>query len=320
MKAGQRKERYKKFIAISKAPVFFRAWWLDAVAGAGNWDAVFAGKGENLSAVMPYVIHKKGAFTFLGHPPLTPYLGPWLLYPAGQKADTRAGFEIQSIEMLSRALPRHHKALFSLFPKTENGLGWHWTGYTLTPRYTYVLPQPENDAEDMLWAGYKGDVRRQINKARKNIVTEYGADITPLYSLLHSTFKRKQKSMPVSQGMLTTLWEQIRKNDAGYLLYARHVDHGIISGMMVVEDDYYSYYLVGGNHARYLTHGAAPLLMHRALLNSFNKQLDFNFEGSMYPDIARFFRSFGAYAQPYLQIRKTSSFILKLIQCMKWKG
>jgi len=321
VKDPQRRARYQQFVEAAQAPLFLNAWWLDIMAGAGLWDAAFAEKGASLTGVMPYVKHKKGRFTFLGHPPLTPYLGPWLYYPPGQKLSSRYSYHAKIVAMLTENLPRYHKALFSASPLWEDGLPLIWNGFSLAPRYTFILnpPQPTgNDApEELLFSAYEGAIRRQINKARKALTIEQADTPDVLFHLLQHTFKRKQKALPVSEKKLHQLWRALRARDSGYLIQARHETHGVVAAMLIVTDNHYHYYLLGGNHTQWLHLGGASFLMHHAITTACRKGLPFNFEGSMYPDIARFFRSFGAEARPYIQYRRVNALLLKLVNCIK---
>ena len=83
---------YYQICINHKLPLFFQSWWLDATAGENNWDVVIYKKSNEIFGVLPYFL-KKWGFSFLGIPPFTQHLGPWLIYPKGQKNNTKLSFE-----------------------------------------------------------------------------------------------------------------------------------------------------------------------------------------------------------------------------------
>ncbi len=68
-------------------PIFFQAWWLDAVA-PGSWGEVVIEKGGKIHARLPYVLQRKHGLTLLTMPPLTQTFDPWLSWP-----QTRGGIQ-----------------------------------------------------------------------------------------------------------------------------------------------------------------------------------------------------------------------------------
>jgi lipid II:glycine glycyltransferase (peptidoglycan interpeptide bridge formation enzyme) len=64
------------------------------------------------------------------------------------------------------------------------------------------------------------------------------------------------------------------------------------------------YYLFGGMDEAYGDSGAKSLLFWKAINMASEKNLTFNFEGSMIPGVERFFRSFGGELTPVYYIYK----------------
>ena len=56
------KSLYKDYSEKEYLPIFFQPWWLDALAGQENWEAVVAKKNDEIIGVMPYSISKNFFF------------------------------------------------------------------------------------------------------------------------------------------------------------------------------------------------------------------------------------------------------------------
>ena len=74
-------------------PIFFQPWWLDATAGKQNWGVAIYEKSNEVFGVLPFFYKNKTIFKFLGLPLFSQHLGPWLIYPKGQKNNTKLAFE-----------------------------------------------------------------------------------------------------------------------------------------------------------------------------------------------------------------------------------
>ena len=74
------KEKYRLLSEKEESmPLFLRAWWLDAVCGVDNWGVSIVEKGGRIEAALPYFIDTKLGMKYLIQPPLTQFLGPWLI-------------------------------------------------------------------------------------------------------------------------------------------------------------------------------------------------------------------------------------------------
>lgn len=71
------------------------------------------------------------------------------------------------------------------------------------------------------------------------------------------------------------------------------------------------YYIAGGYNNSDKKGEAMSFLLWRGILLAKEKNLTFDFEGSMVPGIAEFFRSFGSEASTYYQVVKVQSSLLR---------
>ena len=84
-------------------PFFFQPWWLDATAGKNNWGVAIYEKSNEVFGVLPFFIKIKRIFKFLGLPIFSQHLGPWLIYPKGQKNNTKLAFEKEVLTNLNQS-------------------------------------------------------------------------------------------------------------------------------------------------------------------------------------------------------------------------
>lgn len=84
------KKYYEGFCKNHQLPIFYQPWWLDCLAGENNWDVAIYKKSNEIFGVLPYYQKNKIGFKFLGLPILSQHLGPWLIYPEGQKKQYQA--------------------------------------------------------------------------------------------------------------------------------------------------------------------------------------------------------------------------------------
>ena len=83
------------------------------------------------------------------------------------------------------------------------------------------------------------------------------------------------------------------------------------SSIYVVWDSKTAYYLMGGGDPVLRTSGATSLLLWEAIKDASLQGKTFDFVGSMFEPIDRFFRGFGAVQKPYMQISKANGKLIK---------
>lgn len=292
-------------------PLFFRAGWLDTVA-PGQWDVALIEKGGELFAALPYVCYSRWGFRVIDMPALTPYLGVWMRYPEGQKEGTRLSFEKEIMFALIEQLPDYSYFRQNLLPGISNGLPFHWKGFRQTSRYTYVLEHPIHP--ETAYEALQQNIRRQIRKAEDSMTVTPAEEeeIDMLYELKKQAYATKEQHLPVSRVYLKNIFEYCRQNECGTLLKAASgtTVHAMI---LLVWDHKTCYYLFGAANPDHKNSGAMSLLMWKGIQIAADKNLEFNFEGSMVESVERFFRSFGAKQQHYLQVDKYNSFVYKVL-------
>ena len=293
-----------------EVPLFLQYDWMTCVAKEQQWDVALVGSKNDVQAFMPYFKKRKLKFEIITVPPLTPYMGPWIHYPEGQKEATRLSYEKKLMEELIDQLPKTDKFIQYFHPAVTNWLPFYWRDYQQSTRYTYVI----DDLSDSktLYQNLQGNIRREISKAEKSLSISECDTVSVLHDLKQKDYQVKGQEINYSSAYFNRVYAKLKEKDACKAWIASE-DGKPVASLLLAWDADSAYYLAGAVDPNNKNTGAMSLLMWTAIQFSAGVTNQFNFEGSMVEPIERFFRSFGAKQTPYFEIRKTNSRLLKLL-------
>ena len=304
------KKYYEGFCKNHQLPIFYQPWWLDCLAGENNWDVAVYRKSNEIFGVLPYYHKNKIGFKFLGLPILSQHLGPWLIYPDGQKNNTKLAFEKEALSFLINQLPKANISVIKLHHSIQNILPFVWNGFRSSVKYTYILKDIHKKETNLL-ENLSSNTRKNIKKAEKTLEVFESEDVTKLYELINMTFLRQNLSIPYSKDILKSLFAISKSNGSSKILMAKD-DHGNIhSGILLVWNKKTVYYLVGGSDPVFRKSEAMTLIMWESVKFASSFAQEFDFEGTMVESIERFIRGFGATQHPYYQLSKVKPSFLK---------
>jgi hypothetical protein len=287
---------YRTFAGQRELPLFCQPWWLDITAGADNWDALISKHADGtVQAVWPFGKKKQLGFTRIFLPAYTPYLGPQLFYPDQLNEYEHRSFEHKVIEDLLSRLPKARDIRFKWTVGYDNWMPFYWQGFEQTTRYTYISKPIASEEEQL--RTLKNSVRRQIKKAEAELEVQESADVTSVLRLYESSLEQQAAGHAADEGLLRKLHDKITEHQSGTILEARSGEE-VVAALYLVWDQEQMYYLYGGQDIKSKDSGAKTYLFWKALRMASERQLTFNFEGSMIPGVERFFRGFGAVLQP----------------------
>jgi Acetyltransferase (GNAT) domain len=279
--------------------IFQQPWWLDAVA-PGHWAEVTCERDGRTVARLPYVVRGRPRLRMLTQSTMTQTLGPWV----ERTSDGPAGLarEHELLAELEAALPPAQAFSQQFGPTIRNALPFHWAGYRVEVRYTYRLD--DLSSTDELWGGLRGNIRREIRKARKRVEVVEDLGVDRFHDVLSKTYARQGLPTPRSVAELERLEVACARHGAGVMLFARDDAHRLHAAVWVVWDEQAAYYLLAGAEPGLRTSGASSLLVWEAIMRAREHTDVFDFHGSMVQPIERFFRSFGARQTPYLSVTR----------------
>jgi Acetyltransferase (GNAT) domain len=283
--------------------IFQQPWWLDAVA-PGRWEEATVERDGRVVARLPFAVRGRRRFRVLTMPPLTQTLGP-ALERSDAKATHALGEELALLAELEAALPPADGFVQQFSPAVLNALPFYWAGYRLELQYTYRLEGLSSEAD--LWDGLRGNIRREVRKARTRVEVRDDVGLDRFYAVWAKTFARQGLAPPASLAQLARLDAACAARGARALLSAHDERDQIHAVAYVVWDPRAAYYLLGGADPELRTSGASSLLMWEAIMRARSVTDVFDFEGSMLQSVERFFRAFGGRQAPYLRVSRWSA-------------
>jgi Acetyltransferase (GNAT) domain len=295
--------------------IFQQPWWLDAVA-PGQWGEVTCEHDGRVVARLPFVVRGRRRLRMLTQSRLTQTLGPWV-EPSGARPARALGREHELLAELEAKLPAAAAFSQQFSPVMRNALPFFWAGYRLEVRYTYRLEGL--GSPDALWDGLRGNVRREIRKARRHLDVMEDLGVDRFYDVLSKTYERQGIPAPRTLAEIERLEEAVARRKAGAMLFARDRTRRIHAVAWVVWDKNAAHYLLAGADTELRRSGASSLLLWEAILRAREVTNVFDFHGSMLPSVERFFRAFGGRQTPYLNVtRMNPAFRMALTARSGW--
>ena len=282
--------------------IFQQPWWLDAVA-PGRWGEATCEHDGRVVGRLPYVVRGRPRLGMLTQSSLTQTLGPWV-EPSSARPARALAREHELLGELEAQLPRASAFSQQFSPAVLNALPFYWAGYHLEVRYTYRLEGL--GSTDALWDGLRGNVRREIRKARRRVEVVDDLGLDRFYDVLSKTYIRQRIPTPHSLAELERLEAACARRGAGATLFARDDVGRVHAVAWAVWDRHAAYYLLAGGEPHLRNSGAGSLLVWEAIMRARAVTDIFDFHGSMLQPVERFFRAFGGRQTPYLSVTRMS--------------
>lgn len=300
------KDSYREFCNNVYVPIYSKPWWMDAVCGPDHWDVWLYEKGGKIWAAMPYFIEQRKSFRYITKPLLTQNNGIIFSYPENPafKRSSRQAFEEDVIEHACRFIrnlgidvyEQQYHYTFSYW------LPFFWNHYTAVTRVTYVIEDTSNI--DRVWDDITSKCRSVIRKGQKNAIFKSDLDKKIFYMEHEKIFARQGLKCPFSYEFWERLYLACRKNHAGKIIYAE-TSHGEIASLLfLVWDEQSIYHLLGGNIPGFQNLDTYSALTWEAIKFASERNLRYDFEGSVIKRISKSFREFGGEPKRYYRIRK----------------
>jgi hypothetical protein len=176
-----------------------------------------------------------------------------------------------------------------------------WKKFKVVPRYTYVLDL--DSSVDDIRSGMSAERRNDINKAsRDGLVVRQIDDFKIVKSLVFKTLSRQD--LAVDEVYLDRVLFEFANKDNCFA-FAAFRENIPIAVSFCICDSRTAYYLLGGYDDKNKHHGAGAMAVWEAIKHAQSLGLkQFDFEGSMVPQIERYFRGFGGQLTPFYRVNK----------------
>ena len=295
------KERYSEWVAKQEyVPLSMHPWWLDAVCAGKGWDVLLVeDEQKQILGAMPYLLRKRAWFKYIVMPPLSQSGGIWVTPEV--TADRWKTAEVcrrfkEQLDAMGLAYYYQQYIPGSLCVDAMHGLG-----FKTKERVTYRVEDLSD--LDTLIASFSKNKRRQLQKSL-SLHVEKTMDIEEFWRFHSRCLESRKRRCSYSREFLLVLERKARRLNQCEIISICNADGQPYAAALLVWDKRYMYYLVPTYDAAFGESGASALLVLEAMKLAREKQVHFDFEGSMERGIANHYKQFGSTRTIYFGVEK----------------
>ncbi len=274
-------EKYNHCIANSlQSRIYAFSWYLDCVSE--NWEVLVQ---DDYKAVMPLPVKKKFFISYITQPFFTQQLGVFSIEKLSQSC----------IELFIKNIPKRHiRIALQLNAANE------FKSKKLVAKQNYLLPL--NSDYQTLRRRFSKGRKSAITKAEKQqlIVEEIGFE--ELLSLSKKYYSFEKIGDKEYKKLVDLVAVAAKKNRVKVIGVTD--ENQLEGGAVFLFDAHRITYLFSAVSSKGRTLQIPSLLLNYIIKNNANSSLVLDFEGSGIPNIASFFKSFGAKTESYFLFRK----------------
>jgi hypothetical protein len=267
---------------------------MQALGGEARRTGVY--KKDKLVAGLAALVQKRGLFTHLETPALTPHTG-LLFAPLESKGPAKIEAERQrTSELLIDHLQKNYDHLhLTHAPALSDMRPFSWADWQVSVRYTYRMDLSDLDA---LWQRVERRTRTAIRKAEKLGFRLLPTDDLDLFAELYNKiYARQQKAPPIAVSTTQRFVAAVLAAGLGRAFSATSSAGDTAALVVFVEQGDTAYAWVAGADPAFNSTGATSLLYWKYF--EMSQQAHFDFVGANIPSIAFFKRGLGGDLLPY---------------------
>lgn len=271
--------QYDKCIADSSCSLIYAySWYLDIVAK--NWDVLVLGDYE---MVMPLTHRRKYCILYIFHPPWVQQLGVFSAVEIKQDI----------IRKFLKAIPRKFKLVDILF--NYNNL---FSNKYLSKRDNFILKM--NPPYEVVYDGYNKLRKRSLIKAKKlNLIISRANNANLLINLFKKNRGAELKKNERDYELLKQLVLTGIEKHCVEILHVEDNNNKLLGGIVFFETKNRIIYLFSAVNSAGRESQAITYIIDYVIRKNCEKDIILDFEGSMIPNIAKFFKSFGSVHENY---------------------
>jgi Mor family transcriptional regulator len=248
------------------------SWYLDAVSGQ-SWDALIL---DDYAAIFPLPVKRKFFVSMVYQPFFTQQLGLFV----------RDAATLTLLPDFLKAIPRKflrvylHLNAANVLPEAARRLTHQ---VALNTDYSYIYNH------------YSSVVVKNLKRiANQGMVAESSADVYTFIRFMQDQLGSKLSDLaPGDMRKLETLLLEVLERKKGFIRYALDKDGNRIAGTCIVRSNNRCIYLLAASTNAGKKKSGMTFLIDSVFQELAGKDIVFDFEGSMIPGIARFYKNFG---------------------------
>ena len=282
---------------------------METVCEGKHWDVLLVENNGRIDGALPYLTGKRFGLRFILQPQLTQFCGPWFNHP---KDEDSSAFERRVGDELARQLENLHIALFlqHFAPTITDCQPFLQKGYQLNPRITYrfdPIPNPE-----VLPTLAAKDRRRGIDAVREAYQIDKTVGVDEFVDFHIGYWERRSGKDLLSRNFLSRIITTALGRQQALLYGLRDPDGHLMAARFVVFDSHCAHSLLSALHPEALRN-SMTVLTWEIISDLYSRTKIYDFEGSMDPGIAHFYRSFGSTKTTYYEITRCRPRLLKYL-------
>jgi len=295
----QDRKKYDEIVKESGS-IFNTTRWLKLFEDRIKFFGIY--ENEKIKGGFALYCEKKFGLKICLNPPFTPYVGPVFKVESQNHVHIMSKWKevsslmAETVENLSFSI-----ITFSLGYNIIDVQPFIWKKFKVIPEFTYILDL--NQEVNGIYKNMSPERRNDITRAIKDgVIARKIDDYGLVKSLVLKTFERQGKKINL------TWLEKILFDFAtpeNCFVFASFKGTKAISAMLCIHNGSYAHYLLGGYDESSKHRGAGVLSMWEGIIYAKSLGLKyFDFEGSMVPEIEKYFRGFGGVLTPYFRVNK----------------
>jgi len=300
--------RYRKISCkAADLPLYFRDFWLDAVCLGGEWNGLIAtDEKDQPLAILPVFVKKKLGIPYVTMPPLTPYLGIWLLKPTLYSTGNTSAF-YKLVNAFIPFLQRYFFIRMKMHPGFGNWLPFYWKGYTQKTYYIQIIDLKSWKNEQDFFSQLSNSVRKKIRSAARKTDVETTKNVDDFYKAWTGSFERQQLNPPLSLSFYQHLYSRLEAHTEIVLFIFIDKSSRDICGSRFVCIDHRTrsaYSLGMGQDYKVSPAGMGQFMQWMTIKHAIGKCTNFNLGGSMLEGVHHFNQQLNPRVVPYFVLEK----------------
>ena len=268
-------------------------------------------KGNDLIGAFSLYTDTKLGLKWIKTPPYASHIGLFFINPSSNNSK-KITFNKKVYKLLSDYFEHKKYALLTLaFPPEHIDMQpFIWKNYKVIPNYTYQINLSKIKEEELLKIASPEKRNEQKKAIKDNVSVTITEDYSIIKKMVEHTFERKEKSF--NTALVSEILNNYSNNQNSYSYFSK-LDNEPISANYIIHDKNIAYYLMGGYHPQKKHLGAGVYALFKAIEEAKRRNISiFDFEGSMLPEVEKYFRGFGGEIIPYYTLNK-SNFLFEVI-------
>ena len=278
-------DKYKWDDCIAKSHnglIYSSSVYLDNMAT--DWDGLIMGEYEG---VMPLPFRRKYGINYVYPPAFSQQMGITCVEE----------ITLEIIEAFLKNIPDKFR-----YVEINFNVSNHYQFLNEKKRYNYVLPL--TSSFEILQKKFRRSAVRNIKKAmQKNITVKESVPFTEIINIHRSRFNDAVGANAADYKRLESLFYELQKTNLLFTLGAYNPMGVLIGGSIYFVYKNRITFIINGNSNESLRNGATHLLMHHTIKKYCNSNVILDFEGSDFPEFARFYKQYDATAEIYKLVK-----------------